>query len=86
MFSLILSYITGSESESATFMELQKAIDISRGNLSIQIKTMEEVEYVSVEKKFHDNKPQTTIHLTEKGRLALKNYLKGIDENIQVLK
>jgi DNA-binding MarR family transcriptional regulator len=81
---LILSYLAGSETGKALFMELQKALNFSRGNLSIQIKTLQEAEYVHVTKKFKDNKPMTTILLTEKGRFAIKHYLKEMEDIIKV--
>ena len=80
---LILSYLAGSETGKATFMELQKAMDFSRGNLSIQIKTLQEAKYVRITKKFKDNKPMTTIFLTEKGRSAFKHYLKEMEDIIK---
>ncbi len=83
---LILSYLSGSEKSSATFMELQKTMEISRGNLSIQIKTLSEAEYVKIEKKFKDNKPQTTIRITPKGTHALKEYLKEMENLINTIK
>lgn len=82
---LILSYLAGSETAKATFMELQNAIKFTRGNLSIQIKILQEAKYVRVTKKFKDNKPLTTIYLTEKGRSAIKQYLKEMEDIIKVL-
>ena len=80
---LILTYLSGSETGKATFMELQKAMDFTRGNLSVQIKTLQDAKYVRVTKRFKDNKPMTTIFLTEKGRSAVKNYLKEMEDIIK---
>ena len=82
---LILSFLIGSETGKATFMELQKAMGFSRGNLSIQIKKLQEAKYVRITKKFKDNKPMTTIFMTEKGRSAIKNYLKEMEDIIKRL-
>jgi DNA-binding MarR family transcriptional regulator len=82
---LILSYLTGSETGKSTFMELQKTMGFSRGNLSIQIKKLQEANYVRITKKFKDNKPMTTIFLTENGRSAIKNYLKEMENIINEL-
>ena len=81
---LILSYLIGSETGKASFMELQKAFDFSRGNLSIQIKKLQEAKYVRITKKFRENKPLTTIFLTAKGRSALKDYLKEMEDIIKL--
>jgi DNA-binding MarR family transcriptional regulator len=80
---LILSCLAGSERDAVPFMDLQKALDISRGNLSIQLTTLEGADYIAIEKKFVGKKPQTLISLTEKGRTAIRHYL---DEMEAVLK
>ena len=72
---LIVSYLAGSEKPSVPFMELRKAMDLSRGNLSIQLGTLEAALYVTIEKKFVGKKPQTLVSLTEKGREAMRLYL-----------
>ena len=83
---LILSYLAGSESMSGSFMELQKSLDISRGNLSVQIKTLSEAKYVTIKKQFKDNKSLTTIFITKKGILSLKKYLEEMDKIINTIK
>lgn len=83
---LILSYLVGSETGKATFMELQKAMELTRGNLSIQLKTLQKAEYVSITKKFKDNKPQTTVYITENGRQAIRQYLKEVEQVIKNIK
>ncbi len=67
-------------------MELQKAAGFSRGNLSVQIKTLQEAGYVRVTKKFKNNKPQTTVSLTEKGRMEFGRYLKEMEKILQITK
>ena len=81
---LILSYLMASEKDSAPFMVLQKKIGLTRGNLSVQIKTLAEVEYVQVEKEFIKNVPQTTIAITEKGILSLRKYLSDMETIIKL--
>jgi len=83
---LILSYLAGSETGKATFMELQKTMEFSRGNLSIQIKTLQEAGYVRITKRFKGNKPQTTVFLTEKGKEAIKQYLKEMEQVLEKMK
>ena len=67
-------------------MELQKVMDISRGNLSIQLTTLEEAAYVAIEKKFVGKKPLTLISLTEKGRAAIRRYLDEMEEVLKNLR
>lgn len=81
---LILSYLMASEKDSAAFMVLQKKIGLTRGNLSVQIKTLAEAGYVEVKKEFIKNVPQTSVSITEKGILALKQYLSEMETIIRL--
>jgi DNA-binding transcriptional ArsR family regulator len=80
---LILSFLLASDTNGATFMTLQKALDLSKGNLSVQIKILEEAGYVSIQKEFMDNKPRTTVFITKNGIVTLKNYLKEMKLLVQ---
>ena len=80
---LILSFLISAEADSATFMELQKALDMTRGNLSVQITTLKDAGYVSVDKVFRDNKPQTTVTISKTGIAALKSYLSEMEKIIK---
>lgn len=80
---LILSYLMASEKDSAAFMVLQKKIGLTRGNLSVQIKTLADAGYVEVNKEFINNVPQTSIAITEKGILSLKKYLSDMETIIK---
>ena len=82
---LILSSLITSETNSETFMALQKALDMTRGNLSVQIKTLKESGYVTVDKAFKNNKPQTTVTITKQGIIALKNYLSEMEKIIKTV-
>jgi DNA-binding MarR family transcriptional regulator len=83
---LIVSYLAAQDEPQVPFMELQKAMNLSRGNLSIQLKTLEEAAYVAIEKKFVGKKPQTLISLTEKGRAAIKRYLDEMEAVLRNLR
>ncbi|MEO0403682.1 MAG: transcriptional regulator [Bacteroidota bacterium] len=61
--------------ENADFMHLKSVTNATNGNLSHQIKKLQEAEYVSVEKSFHKNYPKTTVALTKKGRKAFEDYV-----------
>ena len=76
---LILCFLLGSETNSATFMVLQKALNLSRGNLSVQIKMLKEADYLSIDKSFKNNKPQTMVTITNEGIGSLRQYLKEME-------
>ena len=60
--------------ESADFLFLQRQTGLTWGNLSSHLSKLEAAGYVEVQKKFVDRKPHTALHLTPKGRTALKEY------------
>lgn len=82
---LILSCLMAAENGSAVFMNIQKALDLSRGNLSVQIQILKDAGYVDVNKAFVDNKPQTTVSITMEGIVSLRNYLADMEKIIKLV-
>jgi DNA-binding MarR family transcriptional regulator len=83
---LILTYLASSDVKAVPFSELRDSLDFSAGNLSIQLKTLEEAEYISITKEFKDNKPLTRASITAKGSAALKRYIGEMDSLIKGLR
>ncbi len=81
---LLAKLATGAER--MTFTELRDALEMTAGNLSVQLRTLEDAGYVSSEKYFADNKPRTDIRLTESGRTALMEYLDELESLLAGLK
>jgi DNA-binding MarR family transcriptional regulator len=82
---LILTYIASSNKDRTTFNELQNSIGLTSGNLSVQIRKLEEAGYLAVIKEFKDKKPLTSVQLTSKGSLALREYVDEMGSIIQSL-
>jgi len=57
------------------FTYLRNALNLSDGNLSIQISKLEEAGYIKVEKIFVGRKPKTFCKITGKGQRAIKNMI-----------
>lgn len=66
--------------ESATFSELKTVLKAAAGNISIQIRKLEDAGYIKVDKKFVGRMPQTTTRLTPKGRKAFSQYLEALTD------
>ena len=64
--------------DSADFMYLCKITDSTRGNLSIQIKTLLDADYLSVSKSGLGRFSRTICCITSKGREALHAYEVGL--------
>ncbi len=58
----------------ADFTFLVLATGLTRGNLSANLRKLEQVGYVSIEKGFVNRVPRSMIQLTELGMKSLKSY------------
>lgn len=67
---------------SAEFGRLKTRLQASDGNLSVQLRKLEEAGYVTITKAFVDKKPQTTVTLSPKGRAAWIGYLDAMKKLI----
>jgi DNA-binding MarR family transcriptional regulator len=83
---LILTYLASSDVKAVAFSELRDSLDFSAGNLSIQLKTLEEAGYIAITKEFKDNKPLTRASITVKGSMALRQYLGEMNNLIKRLR
>ncbi len=64
--------------EVASFTELKTALKVTQGNLSIQMRKLEDAGYIEIEKAIVGRKPLTTIRLTAEGRKAFAAYLEAL--------
>ena len=83
---LILTYLAGHTGQEVSFNELKDQLDLSAGNLSIQLKKLKAAGYVDIDKTFKNNKPYTTIVITVAGADALTRYLDEMEHMIKTLK
>ena len=67
--------------ESADFTFLMRQTGLTRGNLSVNLRKLEQAGYVSITKEFVDRIPRTLIRLTGEGRQAIQIYR----ENMQTV-
>ena len=66
-----------------TFSELKAILDLTDGNLSVHLRILEQAGYVAIEKKFVDRKPQTSVKVSKKGRLAFEHYVEVLEEIVR---
>jgi len=60
--------------DGADMVFLKRETHLSWGNLSVQVRKLEEAGYVLVEKEFVENKPHTLVSLTQDGQSAFRTY------------
>lgn len=58
-----------------SFTELRDALNMTDGNLTTHIRTLQKTGYVAVAKSFQNNRPLTTCSLTEDGKTAFAGYV-----------
>ena len=83
---LILTYLASNEKDEISFNELLENLELTSGNLSIQLKKLKEVKYLGISKTFKDNRPYTTVSITPHGLAALDRYVEGMNAIIKSLK
>ena len=66
-----------------TFGELKALLDLTDGNLSVHLRILEQAGYVAIEKKFVGRKPQTSVKLSKKGRIAFEHYVEVLEEIVR---
>ena len=74
----LLSLLSGVEE--AEFSWLKSKTQATDGNLGAQLLQLEKAGYVTAEKKFVMRKPQTVYQMTNAGRDALAEYVRGLRE------
>ena len=69
--------------DSVDFNTLKELLNLSDGNLASHIKALEEVRYISVNKKFIGKKPNTTYSASREGKKAFNAHLKELEALIK---
>ena len=66
-----------------SFTEMRDTLNMTDGNLTAHMRTLQEAGYLAVTKSFHDKKPLTTCSLTESGRTAFSNYINVLEQIVR---
>ena len=78
VMSLLLSV------KEADFSYLKDATNSTAGNLSVQVNKLKEGGYITVTKSFRDNYPLTTCAITKEGIAAFENYVKNLQQYLNL--
>ena len=66
------------EGDALSFTRLQDMLGLTPGNLIIQLRKLEEADYISSEKTRNGSTQKTTVALTGHGRKALDAYTQAL--------
>lgn len=72
----VMAYLANAEV--ADFNELKSVLEVTQGNLSVQLRKLEEAGYVTIEKGFLGRKPRTQVRISSEGRKAFAIYLEAL--------
>ena len=64
--------------EEADFVYLREATGATAGNLSVQLDKLAEAGYITIEKGFKGQKPQTLCRIAPAGLKAFSDYVEAI--------
>lgn len=70
---------------SMNFNELKELVDATDGNLATHLKTLEENDFVKVQKGFIGRKTNTTYAITKSGEKAFRQHLDALEKIIKSL-
>ena len=69
--------------DAVDFNSLKQTLNVTDGNLSTHMATLEKHRYVTVRKKFKGRKPLTTYSATPEGRRAFREHLNALERLIK---
>lgn len=75
--AIMSTVITNEETDFNALKDITKA---TSGNLSVQLKKLQQAEYISIEKGYKDNYPHTAVKITKKGIEAFEKYVKALSD------
>ena len=63
-----------------SFTELRDTLNMTDGNITTHIRTLQEAGYVGVTKTYQAGRPLTTCSMTDQGRKAFNGYIKLLEQ------
>ena len=63
-----------------SFTELRDTLNLTDGNLTAHIRTLQEAGYVSITKSFQGSRSLTTFALTAQGKKAFSQYIDLLEQ------
>jgi DNA-binding MarR family transcriptional regulator len=69
--------------ESISFNELKQLLELTDGNLASHLNTLEQAQYLNIQKSFIGKKTNTTYTITALGKQAFKAHLDALEKMIK---
>ena len=68
------------DGDTLSFTRLQDVLDLTPGNLIVQLRKLEDAGYLSSEKTRNGSGQKTMVALTNQGRVALGRYTQALND------
>lgn len=68
--------------DEANFTFLKNSTKAAAGNISIQLKKLQDAGYIYITKTFKNNYPNTSVSITDKGTQAFEAYVENLNQYI----
>jgi DNA-binding transcriptional ArsR family regulator len=78
----VMSLLIGVKEAEFTF--IKEKTNATAGNLSVQVQKLKDAGYIEVRKEFKDNYPLTTCKITQKGVEAFEDYVKALQQYLDM--
>jgi DNA-binding MarR family transcriptional regulator len=69
-----------------SYTELRDTLNLTDGNLTAHVRTLQEAGYVASTKNFQGSRPTTTFALTQSGAKAFNDYINLLEKIVQSAK
>jgi DNA-binding MarR family transcriptional regulator len=73
-------------SDEVDFNYIKDTTNATSGNISVQIKKLQDAGYIEVVKSFKNNYQNTSLTMTKKGIKAFENYVESLKQYIETNK
>ena len=73
-------------SDEVDFNQIKDVTNATSGNISVQIKKLQEAGYIDVVKSFKNNYQNTALTMTSKGIKAFEDYVESLNQYIKTNK
>lgn len=73
-------------SDEVDFNQIKDTTNATSGNISVQIRKLQDAGYIEVVKSFKNNYQNTSLTITNKGIKAFENYVESLKQYIKTNK
>ena len=78
----IMLYLVSNQQSS--FLELKSLTQATSGNISVQLKKLEEAQYIKIKKGYKKNYHHTEMIITKTGIKKFDTYVEGIKQYLNI--